>query len=419
MSVEELHARIAAIDNEIDSQKKLLAKLENDKSSIQRQLNAVLDPMARLPLEISSEIFLQSIAWPQHAPTSLLQICNAWADIALATPALWTTVHIHFPCSDHFAKVLPIWFERARSRPLSISMSLSGLASNWNHRVSDVVWSHGGHLKHLEILDSDDPTDDGFAFDDESQKMDLFGNATSVSLPLLQTLTIRCQHRREFRASQICQLLCAAPNVVEFISDKVWTGNDPAPENLVVPTLRRVIFGETSSDDEIFAYLTLPALEALSLPMRYISGSELLACVERSAAPLQDLALGWKFGMIESVQLHSCLRLIPTLTRFKIWRPSVQVVTELFVALVDSPSLLPNLRDLTIHLYHADRDPPNLSESSWRTLIRALSTRRVERLYIVPILVSPPMDVLASLRDLVANGAEMHIGTEELNFVVI
>ena len=234
---------------------------------------------------------------------------------------------------------------------------------------------------------------------------------------MLQTLAIRCQRgQRKYNTSQIFQLLRGAPNIVEFISDKVWTGNNPSPEGLViVPTLRRVFFGETSGgDDEIFLRLALPALEALSLPMRYVSGDELVACVQRSAAPLQDLAL--ECHDMESVWLHDCLRLIPALTRFRMWQPDADVVTELFTALAEFPSLLPSLHDLNIHIDTA-RSPSNISDLSWRTLVRALSTRRIERLYIVPVKSSPPPDVLTSLRELVANGANMHVGTEQLNYI--
>ncbi|KAF7375475.1 hypothetical protein MSAN_00435500 [Mycena sanguinolenta] len=409
-SIEELRACIVRLDGEIELQKKLLRKLEKDKILAHRQLNAALDPVARLPFEISSEILLRSHA-ARRVPSALLQICNAWTEIVLDTPALWTTICIHFPCGDDFAELLRIWFQRARNRPVSIAISLNGRCGSWNHHISDVVWRHSGLFEHLEILDDDD-----LARDDES--LDLFGDITSVSLPLLQTLTIRCQHeQRIYRASQILQLLRGAPNIVEFISHKVWTRDNPSPETLVVPTLRRVIFGETSNgDDEVFLHLVLPALETLSLPMRYVSSDEFVARIERSAAPLQDLALGWKLGVMGAVQLHNCLRLIPTLIRFKMWLPHSEVVTELFTALAESPSLLPNLRDLTIDIYTGDL--PHIPDSSWRTLVRALSTRRMERLWIIPVPVSPPTDVLASLRELAAAGTKMHVGTEKLNFVV-
>ncbi|KAJ7646033.1 hypothetical protein DFH06DRAFT_1050665, partial [Mycena polygramma] len=124
MSAKILCARIVQIAAEIDLQKKLLNQLEHDKSQVQRQLNAVLDPMARLPVELSSEIFLQSLpplpepGAPQ--PLLLLKICHAWTDIALSTPALWADIHIASPCTEGFTEVLALWFPRARTRPLSI-----------------------------------------------------------------------------------------------------------------------------------------------------------------------------------------------------------------------------------------------------------------------------------------------------------
>ncbi|KAJ7788795.1 hypothetical protein B0H13DRAFT_1676394, partial [Mycena leptocephala] len=94
MSVQELRARIDKLSTEIVLQRRLLEKLEKDKSLVQRQLNSVLDPVARFPLEISSEIFLCCLpplpeAAAHHFPMLLLKICNAWTSIALSTPALW------------------------------------------------------------------------------------------------------------------------------------------------------------------------------------------------------------------------------------------------------------------------------------------------------------------------------------------
>jgi hypothetical protein len=105
MSLKELRAQIVKLDTEIDLQRELLRKLERDRSLAQRHINNLLDPVALLPLEISSEIFLETLApFPEpgalRGPMLLLGICNAWTDIALATPALWNTIHIVFPCAQ-------------------------------------------------------------------------------------------------------------------------------------------------------------------------------------------------------------------------------------------------------------------------------------------------------------------------------
>ncbi|KAJ7827989.1 hypothetical protein B0H13DRAFT_2438545, partial [Mycena leptocephala] len=103
--VEELRARIAKLSTEIDRHKEVVRKLERDKSLVQQQLNAVLDPVGRLPREISSEIFLQCLpalpALPEpggeDVPMLLLNICNAWTTIVLSIPTLWAAIHITHP----------------------------------------------------------------------------------------------------------------------------------------------------------------------------------------------------------------------------------------------------------------------------------------------------------------------------------
>ncbi|KAJ7893363.1 hypothetical protein B0H14DRAFT_2186418, partial [Mycena olivaceomarginata] len=82
----------------------LMTKLEKDKSLVQHQLNAVVDAVARLPLEISSQIFLHILdpspvpkPGVRHAFMVLLNVCDGWTTIALFTPDLWTAIHIVFP----------------------------------------------------------------------------------------------------------------------------------------------------------------------------------------------------------------------------------------------------------------------------------------------------------------------------------
>ncbi|KAJ7453639.1 hypothetical protein B0H11DRAFT_1740939, partial [Mycena galericulata] len=94
LTAEALETRLAKISADIELQKAVLKNLEHSKILVRRQLNSVRDPVARLPLEISSEIFIQCLRpFPvpraRHAPMLFLNVCNAWTDIALSTPALW------------------------------------------------------------------------------------------------------------------------------------------------------------------------------------------------------------------------------------------------------------------------------------------------------------------------------------------
>ncbi|KAJ7482833.1 hypothetical protein B0H11DRAFT_1658344, partial [Mycena galericulata] len=88
--------RIDKLSSEIARQRDILRDLENQKSAAQGELNTILDPMSRLPLEISSDIMLRCLptsttakASPRAAPMIFLNICRAWSNIALATPSLW------------------------------------------------------------------------------------------------------------------------------------------------------------------------------------------------------------------------------------------------------------------------------------------------------------------------------------------
>ncbi|KAJ7748778.1 hypothetical protein DFH07DRAFT_829727 [Mycena maculata] len=101
-------------------QRAVLKSLEHNKRLVQRQLNSVRHPVSRLPPEISSEIFIQSLPpSPQpgarRAPILFLNICNKWTDIALSTPALWAAIRVVFPRADSFKKILGVWLKCAQN----------------------------------------------------------------------------------------------------------------------------------------------------------------------------------------------------------------------------------------------------------------------------------------------------------------
>ncbi|KAJ7860518.1 hypothetical protein B0H13DRAFT_2073788 [Mycena leptocephala] len=413
--VEELRARIEKLSTEIILQRELLKKLEHDKSLVQRQLNSVLDPVARLPLEISSEIFLRCLpATPaevgaRHVPMLLLNICNAWTDIALSTPSLWAAIRIVFPSPDGFKELLPAWLHRAGNHLLSVSFR-----GTVDGDIAAIIWRHG-QLKHLEICCGEGDEED----DEDANVIDLFGGMSPGPLPFLETLTIRDLDDidREYSGLQILKLLRLAPNLVECILDSIHPVYDI---ELVLLALRRLIFGGSvdnpNSDDCILTWLSLPALETLSLWVDF-SGDDLFDFLKRSSPPLQELFMGG--GAAENVasRLRESLHLLPTLTLFYVWRPGSDFTAELFIALADS-SLLPNLHTLTIDLYHSD-----IFDSSCMTFLRALSARRTKLQTVrVTLAVGAPLslepaDVLAAFRELVADGMQVHIGTEKDNFI--
>ncbi|KAF7361495.1 F-box domain-containing protein [Mycena sanguinolenta] len=352
MSAEELRTRIEEIFAEIEVHKKLLAELEYDLRLAKRQLNAVVDPVARLPLEISSEIFLRcrGSRFPrlqaERIPMLLLNICSAWTVIALSTPNLWASARICFPCADGLPQILPLWFQRARTQPLTIF--LHGDFLYYDHDVSDIIWQHAPRLKTLKISDDVQEVDDESDTDDPH--IDLFGSSTPGPLPLLNSLTIRGPvDGRGFLRSQILLLLRLAPNIVECFLDRVELEDEHllhlTAEKLHLPSLRRLscindIF-RRDANSMLLSCFTLPALETLSLSMRIAaSGDALLSFLARSSPPLRSLILMGPFRSAAAAQLPRCLRLIPTLATLEMRSPDTQLVDSLFTALADL-SLLP------------------------------------------------------------------------------
>ncbi|KAJ7896263.1 hypothetical protein B0H14DRAFT_3124970 [Mycena olivaceomarginata] len=435
MFIQKLRARIDELSSEIDVQKTVLKKLEKDKSLVQRQLNAALDPVARLPLEISSEIFLQTLdpsPVPEpgacHASMLLLNVCNAWTTIARSTPSLWTTIRIDFPCAtDSLVYALPLWFERTRNRPVSLFLHGNLSPATFDADVSDIIWEHGGQLKHLEIFDDFE--------DGDWEVINIIGDTTPGSLPLLETLTVGISDSdRGFHGDEILDLLLLAPKIVNcsfYVGIKTWNTSRDIETVVSVPTLRRLAFGDheescdADSEFKMLDCLSLPALESLAMTDVVFDShglSLISSFLKRVSPPLQELILDFDSRdprpVVTATQLHHCLRLIPTLSRFKLRAPTVQLVTVLFAALDSSPSLLPNLCDFTIQLlprWLYQMPIPFISDFSWRTLLRVLSMRRIP-LEIKPV-ASPPEDVLGALRELATGGLQIYIGHDERNFI--
>ncbi|KAJ6577796.1 hypothetical protein B0H19DRAFT_1121407 [Mycena capillaripes] len=391
MSAEEIQARIDQFSADIDLQKAVLQQLELNKSAAQRELNAIRDPMARLPLEISSDIFLQCLpetpmSDARVAPMLLLNVCNAWSDIALSTPALWAAISLNSPA--HIL-ILQAWLRRAHNRALSISFH-----NGFGDEDAIVLEPYAKQLRHLEISDRN------FCVD-----------SIHFELSSLKTLTIRAAQRdpyeeyqadpEEFRTlslAQVMKLLHLAPNLVECTLLDMATRNHNAfydmyndtynPRKLTMTRLLRLELLETPQTTnrrgfgraEILKHLTLPALESLALPFNGDSAHVLPLFLQRSSPPLQSLTLS-KGGssLFNLSELDQSLRLIPSLAHVKCYARDESLIDDLFSALADAPSLfLPNLQSL-----HIQHEFSGLSERSYQRVYRALSIRREQLVRIV------------------------------------
>jgi hypothetical protein len=153
MDVEELQRRIDNLSTDIVRQRTVLKDLERNKSAAQRELNAFRDPIARLPVEISSHIFLQCLPSHPHQPEALrvpmlfLNICNTWTEIALSTSQLWAVFHVNDPIPD-LVSLMEASRKRASNRALSVSLptdlpgTIAPILARNAHQLQDLKIFH-------------------------------------------------------------------------------------------------------------------------------------------------------------------------------------------------------------------------------------------------------------------------------------
>ncbi|KAJ6536757.1 hypothetical protein DFH09DRAFT_1178675, partial [Mycena vulgaris] len=106
---------VAELEAQIVEQKLILDGLERKRRVTERELYATTYPVLTLPVEITTNIFIRCQCLPDPplfpcpfdedstsmghelrtmAPLILLEVCRVWRDIALDTPALWSTLNI-------------------------------------------------------------------------------------------------------------------------------------------------------------------------------------------------------------------------------------------------------------------------------------------------------------------------------------
>ncbi|KAF7361385.1 hypothetical protein MSAN_01171300 [Mycena sanguinolenta] len=247
--------------------------------------------MARLPLEISSEIFLQSLPFfPEpgvhRVPMLFLAICNAWAQIVLSTPALWAAIHISFPCARAWKDMIPIWLQRARSQPLSVSLQV---AKGFDEDVLLILREHGHQLKHLELHG-------------RWREDNIFGGASPEPI------------REGFSLRRTLELLQLTPNL-ECLVANTNILLDVNIEKLVHPKFRRLIFGNNESwpHGGLELLMSLPSLETLSMDL---TSGTLLLFLKESSPPLVELIIG-EADNLGFDELSQCLGLVPHLRRLE------------------------------------------------------------------------------------------------------
>ncbi|KAJ7641732.1 hypothetical protein FB45DRAFT_1022467 [Roridomyces roridus] len=364
-SIPALQAQIDQVSADIERQKELLKKLERTKSLLQRQLNDLRDPIARLPLELSSDIFMQCLPAylgpGSRIPRLFLKICNSWTDIALSTPALWARMSFYLPRPRGFQELLKLWFQRSGGQPLHISVT--GLMDD---DVAAIVWESSSRLERLEFSagekdetesgDSDESDSDSDS--DDLESWDIWGSAQPRPLPLLQSLVICGREDLKLESLPFVQLLRKSPNLSELILRDVEfdAGVGVDAEKLFLPNLRRLILDyDVKCDDNADEYDMLTFISAPHLQTLGLSAEGTLyydwrvnSFLHRSELRLQELII--KDDDTEDAdELYDLLALVPTLTRLELEYPKPNIMGDLLSRLAETPStILPSLQTLRI-----------------------------------------------------------------------
>ncbi|KAJ7641614.1 hypothetical protein FB45DRAFT_1125547 [Roridomyces roridus] len=332
MLIHDLETQIHEIAEEIERQKHTLRRLEYSKSLLQRELNSRCDPFAKLPINISSAIFRLSV--PLHSfrpgietePILLLNICHAWTDIALSTPALWTTIRINFPCPSSSIHILQTFLQRARSHPLDLRIMMEGKV---DREMCALIERHSWHIQCLDIFLADRNNSHDFPFQE----------TVVAPLSLLRDLRIvGGDGTLKFAWSPILHLLRRSPNLADLSLEHMnLVDIQPFTEPVVFPHLRRLGLGQnpwdTRSDDEILQCITAPRVKSLSISSMHLESNQLQPFFERSSYALQRLAFDCfqMSGPLE--QVDQILEMVPTVTHLDILLPFPEFIQRLSLLL--------------------------------------------------------------------------------------
>ncbi|KAJ7055462.1 hypothetical protein C8F01DRAFT_1258330 [Mycena amicta] len=351
------------------------------------ELNALVDPIQLLPLELSSKIFmlcydkadafvLEHLAdvWRHESlysglrgkggvlhPADLMVVCQRWKAIALATTKLWASIYIpdsNLVVNRRYARtpIQPLVerIGRAGTRPIALA-----LHSSSDSAAIDVVNQFSSRFGTLEVAAWN-------LFGYDSSMKDLSRFTSLRKLCILTELLIA----KEVTYCELVGLLCTVPQLEECIlPSSVWCneaneGNNPAIATL--PRLRRLTFMMDSSMDEhelptdftILQFLNLPALESLDIQLETIGFHNFLKeFFTRSAPMLETLSIKLNYDVWAGPHpFVSWLLAVPSLKHLDIWETFTRIgfqATEIVSALAphqshspDTTTILPNLLSL-------------------------------------------------------------------------
>ncbi|KAJ7506844.1 hypothetical protein B0H11DRAFT_245017 [Mycena galericulata] len=228
-------------------------------------------------------------------------------------------------------------------------------------------------------------------------------------------------------------MLRAAPNLVECRLENIRFSVRPVASLVVHSTLRSLHLGRypkwhthlNQESTHILRHLSLPALEHLSVSTLLIGLDDFFAFLTRSCAPLQSFGMVLLNDHLHGSNIKSLvdrlLPIIPTVTDLDLSLTGYGVDLIALMAALHS-RLLPALRYLTVR-------GAELGVAEWDQVLSTLCARRASPhsplcSFVLFCHGEPEQadghftpEILQAVRQLVADGMEVHIGTETTNLL--
>ncbi|KAJ7635411.1 hypothetical protein FB45DRAFT_1002706 [Roridomyces roridus] len=411
MNAQSLQSQLAEISKAIEVQNFVLRDLEKQRRTLRSQLNSILDPFARLPLEISSDILLRCLPKraaklaPSEPPTIFLNVCHSWRSIALSTPALWACFTDETVPAAKRPELFQKWLALSGGFPLSLSIghraretsrfdaaALITLVEQHAHRVHRLDFFISSNLDTLTFM---------------------------MPLRALRTLMLDGSGAASQSTTNILQLLLSAPNLERCHFAGVGF-NIPPNADVIQPlshlSLQHLTLSRGTAPSAntavILRFLTLPSLHTFSMIDldKPVSSNDVASFLSRSSPPLQSLCL---CTTTTEPGPNPCLRLLPTLHSLSIGG-RCSSAHQLLTDLTPCAALFPTLQHLTINGNCADA----LYGWEYAVVVDILETRPATlRSFEMPYMScgeeDVPGDIRAFLGGLVRGGLRIKIGIED------
>jgi len=157
-------ARIADIEAEIQKLKRTIRAFRTEQEVIQARLNLYKYPVATLPNEIVSEIFIHFLpvypVCPKSqgilSPTVLTHISRKWREIALTTPTLWRALSFDWSSDDASeaqVRISEAWISRSGCCPLSIQMNDDiSMGEVPEAKLLEAILPHRARWEHMTLV---------------------------------------------------------------------------------------------------------------------------------------------------------------------------------------------------------------------------------------------------------------------------